>query len=305
MGSYKLKVVLTGEPEKTNIVREFAFGYFQTNYKLTIGCDIFTSHIIANNEQDYISLSIWDVSSQERFKYFRKTFYRGAAGAIIVYDSARYSTFKEVINWAREILKVAGNIPIVIFGNVRGELSRMISREEAEQLTNHMNNLTSCQYFENSDYKGFERALSYLTSEMHLNQTKVRLDPSKIVHVPFRKVENAKKISLQEILDNLNVTIINDEALIFKYDHYFRVKLETGEVFIHSIDNEEKCANICLVAGFDGWTNTSLNQFKVGLIAKISAIVWDDLPRPLYPQISDFLLHGKGGPNLFPKDKIH
>ncbi|NHI94716.1 MAG: hypothetical protein EAX96_19655 [Candidatus Lokiarchaeota archaeon] len=306
VGAYKLKVLLVGDYAKTNIIRDFAFGSFNKDYKLTIGCDIFTSHVIANNEQDYISLAIWDISNQDRFRFFRSNFYRGAAGAIIVYDITRLSTFQDLIKWAKEIVNISGRIPIVIFG-IKGYLdeSRVVDRDTAEQFTDSLNNITPCQYFEDVDYLSFERCLSYLTSEMHLNQANVRLDPADIVHVPFKKVKNAQKLSLQEVLDNLKVTIVDNEALIFKSDHYFRVNLNNGKVHVHAIDDDKKCANICLIAGFDGWTNTNLNSFKVGLIAKISSIVWNDLPSEIYPQILDFLQFGKAGPNLFPKNKVY
>jgi len=47
-------------------------------------------------------LQIWDTAGQERFKAVTRSYYRGAASAIIVYDIANRSSFDHVATWLVE-----------------------------------------------------------------------------------------------------------------------------------------------------------------------------------------------------------
>lgn len=51
-------------------------------------------------------LQIWDVAGQVRFKSFKsvtEAFYRGAVGAMVVYDISRRSTFDELPAWLEHV----------------------------------------------------------------------------------------------------------------------------------------------------------------------------------------------------------
>lgn len=83
---------------------------------MTIGTDIFTKDVIT--DEHTITLSIWDIAGQERFKFFRQSFYRGASGAMVVFDLTRYPTFNpNVVNWLKELWGFTGRIPVILIGN--------------------------------------------------------------------------------------------------------------------------------------------------------------------------------------------
>ena len=63
---------------KTSMIKQYIKGSFAKDYKMTIGTDIFTKDVIT--DEHTITLSIWDIAGQERFKFFRQSFYRGASG---------------------------------------------------------------------------------------------------------------------------------------------------------------------------------------------------------------------------------
>jgi len=101
---------------KTSLIKQYIKGSFAKDYKMTIGTDIFTKDVVT--DEHTITLSIWDIAGQERFKFFRQSFYRGSSGAMVVFDLTRYPTFNpNVVNWLKELWGFTGRIPIVLIGN--------------------------------------------------------------------------------------------------------------------------------------------------------------------------------------------
>ncbi len=136
MSSFKLKVLLTGAAAvgKTSLVQRFIKNRFQANYKLTVGVDILTKDV-EFRQGEIATLSIWDIGGQQRFEFIRSTFYKGAAGALLVFDLTREQTYAETRKWLTEIRQFAGeNIPFVFIGNKTDlieDVGMVIDREEA------------------------------------------------------------------------------------------------------------------------------------------------------------------------------
>lgn len=139
MSSFKLKVLLTGAAAvgKTSLVQRFIKQRFAANYKLTVGVDILTKDV-EFKQGEVATLSIWDIGGQQRFEFIRSTFYKGAAGALLVFDLTREQTFIEVKKWLTEIRQFAGqDIPFVLIGNkydLLEDVGEVIDRDEARAL---------------------------------------------------------------------------------------------------------------------------------------------------------------------------
>jgi len=114
MSSFKLKVLLRGANEagKANLVQRFIKNRFEANYKLTVGVDILTKDV-EFRQGEIATLSIWDIGGQQRFEFIRSIFYKGAAGALLVFDLTREQTYNQTIKWLTEIRRFAGHIPFV------------------------------------------------------------------------------------------------------------------------------------------------------------------------------------------------
>jgi len=136
MSSFKLKVLLTGAAAvgKTSLVQRFIKNRFQANYKLTVGVDILTKDV-EFRPGEIATLSIWDIGGQQRFEFIRSTFYKGAAGALLVFDLTREQTYTETRKWLTEIRQFAGeDIPFVFIGNKADlieDVGLVIDRDEA------------------------------------------------------------------------------------------------------------------------------------------------------------------------------
>ena len=82
-----------------------------------------------------IKLQIWDTAGQERFRAVCKSYYRGSAGALLVYDITRRDTFQHITTWLSDARSLANpNTVIMLIGCKRDlEASRDVSVEEAAQ----------------------------------------------------------------------------------------------------------------------------------------------------------------------------
>ncbi|XP_026471831.1 ras-related protein Rab-11A-like [Ctenocephalides felis] len=65
-----------------------------------------------------IKAQIWDTAGQERYRAITSAYYRGAVGALLVYDIAKHPTYENVERWLRELRDHADqNIVIMLVGN--------------------------------------------------------------------------------------------------------------------------------------------------------------------------------------------
>lgn len=81
-------------------------------------------------------LQIWDTAGQERFRSVTRSYYRGATGAILVYDIANRESFNHINSWLQDAKTLGrSDASIVVVGNKcdRAE-DREVSVEEGEKL---------------------------------------------------------------------------------------------------------------------------------------------------------------------------
>ena len=65
-----------------------------------------------------IKLQIWDTAGQERFRSVTRSYYRGAAGALIFYSINDKSTYEHLPSWLADARSLARpDIAIVMTGN--------------------------------------------------------------------------------------------------------------------------------------------------------------------------------------------
>lgn len=77
---------------------------------------------------------IWDTAGQERYRAITSAYYRGALGALLVYDVTKPTTFENVSRWLKELRDHAdANIVIMLIGN-KTDLKhlRAVATEDAQ-----------------------------------------------------------------------------------------------------------------------------------------------------------------------------
>jgi len=121
---------------KTTLVNSFVSKDPKSEIKKTgSGVDFFKKDLDVDGKE--ISLQIWDISDDDRFKSIRYYSMRGAAAGIFMYDVTNDLSIKNMNNWIQEFRNVRGNIevPIIMVGNKTDLLEkRFISSKEATDL---------------------------------------------------------------------------------------------------------------------------------------------------------------------------
>jgi len=131
---YLYKVVLIGDSGvgKSNLLSRFTRNEFNLETKSTIGVEFATRSI--QTEGKTVKAQIWDTAGQERYRAITSAYYRGAVGALLVYDISKHATYKNVERWLAELRENADrNIVIMLVGN-KSDLRhlREVPTEEAK-----------------------------------------------------------------------------------------------------------------------------------------------------------------------------
>uniref|UniRef100_A0A8D1Z2A2 RAB2A, member RAS onco family n=2 Tax=Sus scrofa TaxID=9823 RepID=A0A8D1Z2A2_PIG len=117
---------------KSCLLLQFTDKRFQPVHDLTIGVEFGARMITIDGKQ--IKLQIWDTAGQESFRSITRSYYRGAAGALLVYDITRRDTFNHLTTWLEDARQHSNsNMVIMLIGNKSDlESRREVKKEEGE-----------------------------------------------------------------------------------------------------------------------------------------------------------------------------
>jgi Ras-related protein Rab-8A len=132
----QIKVLLLGDSGvgKTSLMLRYADKKFYSNLMSTLGVDM--KSVDLEFEGMKVKLQIWDTAGQVRFHKITRTYYRGAAGILLVYDAADESeeTFKNVGYWMENIKTHAGeSTQCMLVGNKIDMPSKQITKERGQE----------------------------------------------------------------------------------------------------------------------------------------------------------------------------
>ncbi|KAF7129753.1 ras-related protein Rab11D [Rhododendron vialii] len=132
---YVFKVVLIGDSAvgKSQILARFARNEFSLDSKATIGVEFQTRTLVIQHKS--VKAQIWDTAGQERYRAVTSAYYRGAVGAMLVYDITKRQTFEHIPRWLEELRAHADkNIVIILIGNKTDlENLRAVPTEDAKE----------------------------------------------------------------------------------------------------------------------------------------------------------------------------
>lgn len=92
---YLFKVVLIGDSGvgKSNLLSRFTRNEFSLESKSTIGVEFATRSIQVDGKT--VKAQIWDTAGQERYRAITSAYYRGAVGALLVYDITKQGMYSD------------------------------------------------------------------------------------------------------------------------------------------------------------------------------------------------------------------
>ncbi|VAH81846.1 unnamed protein product [Triticum turgidum subsp. durum] len=177
---YLFKIVLIGDSGvgKSNILSRFTRNEFCLESKSTIGVEFATRTLQKPKGKRFseekkliegktVKAQIWDTAGQERYRAITSAYYRGAVGALLVFDITKRQTFDNVQRWLRELRDHAdANIVVMMVGN-KSDLNHLRSvPEEDSQAFSEKEGLS---FLETSALEAInvEKAFHTVLSEIH------------------------------------------------------------------------------------------------------------------------------------------
>jgi small GTP-binding protein len=128
---YLFKIVLVGDVGvgKSNLLSRFTKDEFNSASQSTIGVQ-FATKTVEHSEKS-IKVQIWDTAGEERYRAITSAYYRGAVGALLVYDVSERGTFDNLERWLEELRQHADpNVVTMLVGN-KSDLRRAADQEDA------------------------------------------------------------------------------------------------------------------------------------------------------------------------------
>lgn len=128
-----------------------------------------------------MKLSLWDTAGQETYKSITRSYFRGASGALLVFDITRRATFNSVTSWLNDLRQIAEEgIIVILVGNKsdlapsstidgpEGDNRRQVTKSEAEEWCRQNKVM---QYVETSakNGEGVERAFLEVAERIYQN----------------------------------------------------------------------------------------------------------------------------------------
>ncbi|KAF8894785.1 ras family-domain-containing protein [Infundibulicybe gibba] len=110
----------------------FARDEFSLESRPTIGVEFSNRSLKIDGKM--IGARVWDIAGRERYRAITSAYYRGAVGALLVYDITKRGSYVNVTRWLKEIRDYANSgIVITLVGNKSDhEHLRAVSTDEAK-----------------------------------------------------------------------------------------------------------------------------------------------------------------------------
>jgi small GTP-binding protein len=159
MSRWIFKLVLLGDHAvgKTSLINQYVEQKFEEDYKPTIGVSIVKTSVILEKIETKVSLLLWDIAWQEKYEKYRKYYFEGCVGALLVYDITKQDSLKNIKSkWHSDFNKYteAKNSAYLLIGNKSDlESERNVDNDDGKDLANEINAAdfieTSAKYGDN------------------------------------------------------------------------------------------------------------------------------------------------------------
>jgi small GTP-binding protein len=112
---YKTVIVGEGGVGKTSITLRYTEDRFEDNMRLTIGANFASKKISIDGNS--LTLLLWDLGGQPRFRDVVSDYFKGAKFAIAVYDATRAFSLERLTDWINRLEENAPGCELIFVGN--------------------------------------------------------------------------------------------------------------------------------------------------------------------------------------------
>ncbi len=147
---YKVCIVGDSEVGKTTLVNQYLKRRFVADAQRTIGSNFFVKYIKIPDVKHLLTLQIWDLAGQPRFKWVRYAFYKGASGIVYAFDLTRRITLDNIITWKEEVEGRIGVVPNIFVGNKVDLITSENNFINKEEINHFKESLSASAYLETS-----------------------------------------------------------------------------------------------------------------------------------------------------------
>jgi Ras-related protein Rab-11A len=131
----KYKIVIIGDSGigKSNLLLRYTKNEFLPEFRATVGAEFATKLVIIQGIN--IRVQLWDTSGSEKYKSVANTYYRGAQGALLVFDIVNRSSFESLPKWLSDLRnEIGAEAAILLVGN-KADMKeyRDVQYDEAEE----------------------------------------------------------------------------------------------------------------------------------------------------------------------------
>jgi len=133
----RFKVVVSGNSGagKTSLLLRFTDNTFSESKSVTLpveGEEYRTKEIKNVKKGKDVTLQVYDTAGQEKFRTITSSYYRGAVGAMLVYDITDPTSFSALKGWLDDLNHYLPEIPRIIVAN-KTDLDEQVDSAEAEK----------------------------------------------------------------------------------------------------------------------------------------------------------------------------
>jgi len=117
---YIFKFIITGDSAvgKSSLLVRLTDQRFLANPDPTLGVEFGSKLITLPDDNKVVKLQCWDTAGQESFRAITRSYYRGAAGCLLVYDVTSRKSFINAQSWLAEVREYADpHVSCILVGN--------------------------------------------------------------------------------------------------------------------------------------------------------------------------------------------
>ena len=175
-----LKLVLLGDHAvgKTSLIGQYIDKSFEEDYRPTIGVNIIKKTVRLEQNHTDVNLILWDIAWHSKYERYRKFYFEGCTGALLVYDVTRKPTFERIKSkWLVDFKNHVGKrkTSYILIGN-KTDLAddRVISTENGNDLAKE---IEAADFIETSAKDGENVELAFLRLvQQVLNQYDIKFE---------------------------------------------------------------------------------------------------------------------------------